>query len=648
MLQDPAPFSTPQLFQVGSNHNGRSYWKNANLTDRSLFLICILFLITNLIFWVGFSLPWRVQAQVEDTLIVLPPDVTRFPILSTQIKPKQMPGTEGMLLRKENLSVLEDGNGVEIIDFEKHRAGVHFSLVINGDRLLDLHDAAGETPYDRIQLVFESWVQKHRFSSGETLTLITQEGPLVRNSHESDSWLQALKNYQPNFRSMVPDLTSLEMALKLAEERVVPFGVDKVLLYITPPPKPEEIGPLYALAESARAAEIQVHVWMFGEEFFLYNDQGKALINLAESTGGELFHYNGGDPFPNPENYFENSGVYYDLTFKSNLRQEGTYSLVVESADKELYGESSGFYINVQPPKPILLSPPSSVTRSAPQEWDGSVEGLEPSSLSIEFLLEFPDGHPRDLNFSRLYVDGNIVDERAQEPFDSLKWNLMTIEEPGEHLIQVRVEDTLGLSGETILTPIRVGLDLPDPDARLTIQRVGLIVFWAILVAAGLVLIVWGIRYFLGSAYVQKIFQKTLEFQQTAPVQETTTREHQGKPLANLIPLSAGIFDWKQLALKITKRETTIGSDPAHANLILESEDVEGLHARLLVENDIFWLSDCDSKSGSWVNYDPISSQPVQLHPGDIIHFGATGFRFTVIDLDSPPSATIEKYEPLS
>ena len=79
MFQDLAPFSTHQPFQVGSDPKGRPDRKNSRFTDRSPFLICILFLVTNLMFRVGFSLPMRVQAQVGDTLIVLPPDTSDFP-----------------------------------------------------------------------------------------------------------------------------------------------------------------------------------------------------------------------------------------------------------------------------------------------------------------------------------------------------------------------------------------------------------------------------------------------------------------------------------------------------------------------------------------------------------------------------------------
>lgn len=645
MFQDLAPFSTPQPFQVGSDHKGRPYRKNSRFTDRLLSVICIVFLVTNLMLWVGFSLPWRVQAQGDDTLIVLPPDTIGFPLLSTQIKPKLIPGAATPPLQREDLIVLEDERSVEVISLEKRRGGVHFTLVINSDRRLDVRDANGESPYHRIQLAFSDWVQEHRFSSEDSLSLVVQEGSLIRNSHDRHNWVEALQNYQPNFRSMAPDLVSLELALGLSEERVVPFGVDKALLYITPPPAPEEITPLLTLAETARAAEIQVHVWMLGEEFFLNNDQGKALIDLANATGGEFFHYTGAGAPPAPERYFEDIGVYYDLTFVSGIRQEGNYAISVGTVDGALHGESSEFYLNVHAPKPILINPPPTITRSAPQNWDENLENLLPESVAIEIMLEFPDGYPRDLSFSRLFVDGQMVDERTEAPFELLTWGLSAVDKTGEYVIQVGVEDTLGLFGETILTPIRVELSAPETESPRPVQHIGLILVWVVLAGAALILVIWGALSFFRSRFAQRFFNKLFSSRSISTAEKSTEPEDQGGPFASLLPLEGGISGWKQAAIQVMQANTVIGSDPERASLLLSGDTIDGLHACLHSEQGAFWLMDCGSRSGTWINYNPIGSQPVELHPGDLIHIGSAGFRFTIIDVESPPGATIEKYK---
>lgn len=593
----------------------------------------------------GFSHPLSVAGQGDQTLIVLPPDCADFPILATQIKPRLIPGMEMIDLHREDLAVRENGRAVEVLSLEKRRGGMHFTLAINGDRRLDIRDANGESPYERIRLTLNNWVAGRRFSPGDTLSLVTQEGAPVRNTSDRGIWVEGLNEYQPNFRAMTPDLVSLETALRLSSERVVPFGVDKALLYITPPPSPEEIIPLAALTETARAAEIQVHVWMLGEAFYLNNDQGGALINLAAITGGQFFHYTGVEALPDPASYLEGLGMYYDLTFTSSIRQEGTYRITVQTTDGELRGESGDFYLNVQPPNPILLSPPSAITRTAPQGWDGSLVGLMPASIPIEFMLEFPDHHPRDLAVSRLLVDGRVVDERAEAPFDRLTWDLTALDEPGEYALQVWMEDTLGLSGETILTPIQVELALPESELPVSIDTIGMIAVRALLGAAALLLAFWGVRRVFKTPLAQRLVKQIFEPRAKTTDDHPVSLDQHSAPYATLLPLNADNTTGEVAAIHIPKRHTSIGSDPMRADLALDGAGIAGLHARLRAVEGVFWLSDCGTTEGTWINYERIDNEPVQLHPGDLIHFGSDGFRFTIIDEDAPPTATVEKYD---
>ncbi len=597
----------------------------------------------------GLGVPASISAQDGDGLVVLPPDCLAFPILSTQVKPAPGSIAVGAEVGIDDLTVLEDGLSVPVLDFEQQRAGAHFTLAINGDRRFDLRDAEGISPFDRIRQALSDWVEGHRLAPGDTLTLVTHEGVPARNTASKAVWTEALEGYQPDFRSLTPNLASLESALRLSEERVVPFGVDKVVLYITPPPAPEEITPLFTLTEAARLAGIRVYVWMLGEDYFLANDQGGALINLAERTGGQFFRYTGTEALPNPESYLDGLGVYFDLRYESRIHAEGTYiiSVTIDTDTGSLRGESGEFYINVQPPKPILLSPPSGIERAAPQGWEGSPEDLTPDRLDIEFMLEFPDQHSRELAASRLYVDGRLADERTEPPFEPLTWDLANLVEPGEYMLQVAVEDTLGLSGETILLPLQVTVNLPEPEPPVSSQKIGMAAVIVILAAAGVLLAVWLARHGLQSAFAQRLARRIFDAR-SRPVSPASARPAQeGGVFATLLPLEAGATDLLGGAVRITRRHTSIGSDPERANQVLKETRVDSLHARLRAVEGEFWLADSGSVAGTWVNYAPVGREPVQIFPGDIIHFGPVGFRFTIIDTDSPPQATVSKYEPI-
>jgi hypothetical protein len=608
-------------------------------------------LVTAILVWmiiIGLVNTLAVHGQGIDSLIVLPPDDTAFPILSLQFTVKDDPGISIDDLDLADLTVFENGRRVTALALEQQQVGVHFTLVINGDRRFDLRDAQGNSPYQQIQTVLADWVGWRRFGPEDTLTLVTQQSTPISNTIDRNAWLEALENYEPDFRNMAPDLVSLETSLRLAEERVVPFGVDKVLLYITPPPLLEEINGLTTLAEVARLAGIQVNVWMLGEEFFLTNAQGGALIDLAARTGGEFFYYTGVEALPDPETYLEGLGVAYTLQYESGIRETGTYTIqvVADLPGGEVRGESGEFYLDVQPPKPILLSPPAVIVRAPPRNWQGGLDALIPVSRVIEFLLEFPDHYPRDLVVSRLYVDGQMVDQRDEDPFTTLTWDLTSLVETGEHVLYVEVEDSLGLMGETILTPIQIEVQLPEPEPPLSNQQLGLIVIGIILTGTAILLIIWTTRHFLQSNLAHRMAKRIFDIGRKPGTAGYKRPEQVGKILATLIPLDDPGFDQAHKAIPITRSQTAFGSDPERVDQVLEGKDIARLHARLRVKDGVFWLNDVGTDGGTWVNYAVIGRELVQLHPGDLIHFGLLGFRFTIIDASSPPAATVSKFEP--
>jgi len=83
--------------------------------------------------------------------------------------------------------------------------------------------------------------------------------------------------------------------------------------------------------------------------------------------------------------------------------------------------------------------------------------------------------------------------------------------------------------------------------------------------------------------------------------------------------------------ISITASEITFGLDPSLASFVLDDPSVEGLHARLVRQEDgSFLLSDQGSVAGTWVNYAEVPAEGQVLQHGDLIHFGRVGFRFTL------------------
>ena len=90
-----------------------------------------------------------------------------------------------------------------------------------------------------------------------------------------------------------------------------------------------------------------------------------------------------------------------------------------------------------------------------------------------------------------------------------------------------------------------------------------------------------------------------------------------------------------------------IGSEPSLADLVLDENDIDGKQAQLYHQDGDFWLRDLNSAEGTWVNYERISKNPQKLKPGDVLHFGKHGFRFTIVDDLTAPIVVVRKYKPL-
>jgi hypothetical protein len=83
--------------------------------------------------------------------------------------------------------------------------------------------------------------------------------------------------------------------------------------------------------------------------------------------------------------------------------------------------------------------------------------------------------------------------------------------------------------------------------------------------------------------------------------------------------------------VSITASEITFGLDTSLASFVLDDPSVEGLHARLVRQDDgSFLLVDQGSVAGTWVNFAEVPAEGQVLQHGDVIHFGRVGFRFTL------------------
>lgn len=582
-------------------------------------------------------------------IVLHPPKTSSFPGMQFSMEVYDPAGNFLEDLLPGEVQVLEDGSPRSVDSLELTQPGLQVIVAINASPVMG-NRVAGVTYYEQIRLALTTWAQKQPELSPDDFSIATNTGLQAQRLDQPFEWVQAIQSYQPDLQNLQPSLVSLSQALDLASEPNPNPGMKRAILYISPVPSSATQAGIVNLVQQARQMDVRVFVWAVGTASQSASSALVPLQSLASDTGGEYFFFSGSQAVPDIDAYLQPLRYLYQVNYTSTINQSGEHSLGVRvlRSDLEMESEPQSFNLQVSPPNPIFLSPPGQITiEYIPAAGKDAPTTIAPQTAIIRILVEYPDGHRRQLVLSRLYVDGALVDENTSPPFDAFMWPLDKYTTSASHLLQVEVEDSLGLSAKSIEATVELLLP-PAPTSRfaalLADQRV---VVGASLGVAGLmlvvVLLVAGRRtlHFLETHRKRrrlkdpvtqpvKIRQEKPSRLRNAAETSATIPRPAPAPLApaQLVRLDATLVKTGN-ALPILHDETTFGSDPAQATCALDDPSIHPLHARMVRgTNDVYILSDCGSVAGTWVNYAPVPSQGVNLQHGDRVNIGKLAFRF--------------------
>ncbi|HSV86732.1 MAG TPA: FHA domain-containing protein, partial [Levilinea sp.] len=267
---------------------------------------------------------------------------------------------------------------------------------------------------------------------------------------------------------------------------------------------------------------------------------------------------------------------------------------------------------------------------------------------------------------ARLYVDGVLAVEQTTGPFERFQWSLTDYEESGSHVLQVEVEDELGLVRRSIETIVQVDVEpvrLSLLDRIITDERTPV---YAGMLLAGITLIL--VLTIAGRRTAHAIHSKSRMRRQDDPLlQEVPIRQDQptiGRRTvqmaqaptwprslspqhvpAHLVRISDSGHPVPSSSIALARKEISFGSDPQQAITVLESPSVDPLHARLYQSPELgYVLVDAGSVAGTWVNYAPVSGAGVRLEHGDLVHIGRIGFRFELSQPDTVHQPVVVPY----
>jgi hypothetical protein len=598
-------------------------------TFRNFFqLLCVLFLL----------LPQSAQAQDAPRGSLYNLKTVSFPVIKVSVDVYDTAGNLISGLTKSDFTILEDGLERPLDAVDRIDPGLEFVAAINPGFSFSILDDQARSRYDKIATELGNWGRYLSSTGNNAYSLVTAGGPSAFHVIDPKSWLISLEAYQPDAKKLVPSLDILSQAIDLASTSLLQPGARRAILFITPMALMEDLSTLQSLALRAIQLDVHVFVWVVAPADSPLSPGYQALMDLAAQTGGELFLYSGSEALPSLAEYLAPLQNSYQLTYTTGLTSFGSHTLAVQvtTPDGQIDLGPLTFEMDIQPPNPILVSPPNQILRQYPVPGNYDSTSLVPASQGLEIIIEFPDGKPRPLASTSLLVDGQSVVTNTSEPFDMFTWDLSEYISSDRHEIQVMVVDVFGLQKTSISIPITV--DIAETPGKLTIflERYGqwLVLGAAILASLGLVWLLISIsRRRRALKQARRMALKTnsppIDEKQTILQRRSKLSSAYLEPLPHLGQMPDG------RTLQLPSKEIRFGSDATRCAYVLEDGSVEALHAILFRNDDTFTIQDQGSVAGTWVNYEMLFGEDERrLKHGDIIHFGQLAYRF---QLRNPP-----------
>lgn len=555
------------------------------------------------------------RTQAAPSLEILSIDTREFPLIRAEVKARNLPSDAASPMTAASISVLENGNPISARDVQENYEGIHLALAVNPDFALDSRDPKGVSRYTKLVGAFKLMDASFSAEGKDRFSLFINPDYVYEQLSDFGSLVTALEAYDGNFRTQESDLASLTRAidaLSLDES-----GKDKLLFYITGLPTVQDAKSIQLLSAIAREKNIKVIIWLAGEAFIASYPQIPYMQDLAESGAGSLLIFSGSEPLPEAAAYLSNLGRTYLVSYLSLARDSGNQSLALslQTESEMLSSASSRFEVQVEPPALSFINIPDSLSLQISPEG-----ALTPSELPLEVLVDFLDGHPRNISSARLLVNGAVVQENTQPPFNSFVLKLADYTGLEQLNLLVVMVDALGLEART--APVKIALTTTTAEAA---GGSGFLKSTWFLVILGALLAV-----FFALVILPALLHRRRRNTPGAPA-ETILPAPTAAPiiLATLTRLDSENLPTPDKPIAITHEISILGRDPDLCNLVLEDPAVEAMHCQLRRLSDgEFRLMDFHSAAGSWVNYAPVGVKGIQLQHGDLIQLGSLTFRF--------------------
>ena len=224
-------------------------------------------------------------------------------------------------------------------------------------------------------------------------------------------------------KMLFPNLEVLAAALQVASDPIARPGMERAILFITPPQGSDVSLGLQSIISSANKQNIHIYVWLLAapEVFRIARNQPAAQPGRPDAW--RFFRFSRDEPVPDLETLLEPLRYIYQLGFSSQVTAPGTHQVIgqVTTSAGMITTSPQSFELNFELPAPTMLDIPGEIVRTfAVQPTPGTAAisaDLLPEEQVLNIKVAFPDGYDRPLTLTRLYVDGAVAAENSHHSF---------------------------------------------------------------------------------------------------------------------------------------------------------------------------------------------------------------------------------------
>ena len=605
-------------------------------------------------------------AQAGRIVDISPPETAEFPLMTVYFDTTERDGRVITDLLEDQVTLREDGFEQEFLNFKSLTPGIQLVIALNISAPFAIQDISGNSRFNYVTEALINWSNQTPPSSPDDLSLITNDGIELTHLDNKEDFITALEEYSPDLRETEPDFNVLAKAIEIASDPVDQLGMKRVVLLFTPPTTPAGSAAIESLISRARDSQVMVYTILVSSPSFFTSTGAEVLKNLTAETKGIFSTFSGDEPLPDFVSLFAPLRSTYLINYQSQIITSGSHTLELTISSN--LGESEGqreFFLDVQPPNPIFISPPRVITRKIAQTGSDTfpLADLEPKSITLGVIVEFPDRHPRDLEEVIFRVDGEVVSRLTTEPYDHFVWDLSQYETSALHYLTIEAVDLLGLSKQSIQTPVEIIIDIPPPSiSSILIDNAPTFAGLALVLILGILMFVLISRGTIKPEFkfgLNRFFRKEGKGQNNTSQLKKITQNGNFRGSSSdpgsleikklktfrLVPISDVLQQQVPEPIWGGEDEVILGNNPSPGIIYLPHPSIAKQHARITIQPDgEFVITDEGSPAGTWINYKQIlPNEPHPLKDGDIIHIGEAGFRYQLMDKASNMPFTEEK-----